>query len=469
MTTVPVMLCRASNDKRSKNPDRWFAAKSMEHAEELASLFGPTVSAFIGQDDKAHVPIGITAANKQAPLLMNGKYQVQLPDHDFVIATKHKLTPTVIGLREIKDTPIADRKAVGYSGPTFIQVKSLKHTRSNASVHIEALDEVLKTEEMCRMAAGSTKPIRILTRDGHDGPKFPSTRNTLFNIFKEHDLDFLFCVCNASGLSAYHFIERRMAPLNAALAGVVLPHDHFGSHLDASGNTNDVELEKKNFQKADEILCDIWSNIAIDNHTVKCCYRHPTDEQKEENIPDYDCVENHCSMSKYCLQITKCDDLSCCTKLRSNIRTVLKGRHLPGPRLMKRSAEGGLQLASTGEQPLKETKIYTSLMQTMALSHMKPEGYEDVDLPYDLFCPSVQQKLRKTGGSRYQCELVKCRQISTSLELAKKHLRITGHNKMTLKAVIEDEAASQEDGVAVADIPTFMKQPFKEIHFLDDD
>ena len=54
---------------------------------------------------------------------------------------------------------------------------------------------------------------------------------------------------------------------------------------------------------------------------------------------------------------------------------------------MKRSAEGGLHLASIGEQPLKETKIYTSLMQTMALSHMKPERYEDVDLPYDLFCP----------------------------------------------------------------------------------
>ena len=33
ITTVPVKLCRASNDKRSKNLDRWFAAKSMQHAE----------------------------------------------------------------------------------------------------------------------------------------------------------------------------------------------------------------------------------------------------------------------------------------------------------------------------------------------------------------------------------------------------------------------------------------------------
>ena len=30
VTTVPVKLSRASNDNRSKNPDRWFAAKSME-------------------------------------------------------------------------------------------------------------------------------------------------------------------------------------------------------------------------------------------------------------------------------------------------------------------------------------------------------------------------------------------------------------------------------------------------------
>ena len=179
VTTVPVKLCRASNDKRSKNPDRWFAAKTMEHAEELASLFGPALTSFIGQDDKAHVPIGITAANMQAPLLMSVKYKVQLPDHDFVIATKHKLTPTVIGLREIQDTPLADRKAVKYSGPTLIQVKSLKHTPSNASVQIEALDELLKTEEMCKLEDGSTKPILILTRDGHDGPRFPSTRNTL--------------------------------------------------------------------------------------------------------------------------------------------------------------------------------------------------------------------------------------------------------------------------------------------------
>ena len=78
--------------------------------------------------------------------------------------------------------------------------------------------------------------------------------------YTNFDLDFIFCVCNAAGLSAYHFIERRMAPLSATLAGVVLPLASFGTHLDDQGNTIDPELE---IEKAGEILCEIWGNTTI--------------------------------------------------------------------------------------------------------------------------------------------------------------------------------------------------------------
>ena len=75
--TVPVRLWTVSNDKCSKNPDRWFVAQSCLHyAEEHEVFFGPKLAYFVGQEDKAHVPIGITAANKQAPLLMDVKYKV---------------------------------------------------------------------------------------------------------------------------------------------------------------------------------------------------------------------------------------------------------------------------------------------------------------------------------------------------------------------------------------------------------
>ena len=140
---MAVKLCGATNYKRSNDTDGWFATKSIEHDEELASLFEPILTSCIQQYDKAHAPIGITAPNKQSPLLMISDI--------VVIGTKQKLTPTVIDLCEIQDAPLADSKAVKYSGPNLIQVKSPKHTPSTAAVQIEAIDEILKAEQICKL------------------------------------------------------------------------------------------------------------------------------------------------------------------------------------------------------------------------------------------------------------------------------------------------------------------------------
>ena len=69
-----------------------------------------------------------------------------------------------------------------------------------------------------------------------------------------HDIDFLIAVCNAVGLSAYHFIERRISPLSKELAGIVFPHDLFCTNLDTNGNTVDPEKEMENFKKTGETL-----------------------------------------------------------------------------------------------------------------------------------------------------------------------------------------------------------------------
>ena len=51
------------------------------------------------------------------------------------------------------------------------------------------------------------------------------------------------------------------------MAGVILPQETFGSHLDNSGNTIDIDLEEKNFMAAADIISDIWSKTVID---VQC-------------------------------------------------------------------------------------------------------------------------------------------------------------------------------------------------------
>lgn len=130
-------LCRAQNNNRKKNPDRWFAATTMKHVEDLAVLMGADNVAIVGKDDKSHIPLGIPAANKQSPILMTMEYPVTLPDHTFVVATKHKLIPSIYASREIK----AD--GLSYSGPTHASIRSLKHDKADAFSCMEDLKYII--------------------------------------------------------------------------------------------------------------------------------------------------------------------------------------------------------------------------------------------------------------------------------------------------------------------------------------
>ncbi len=63
-----------------------------------------------------------------------------------------------------------------------------------------------------------------------------------------------------------------MAPLSHNVAGLILPHKHFGNHLDVHGRTTNAELKKLNFSKAGEILTEVWSQIIIDGYPVVAKY-----------------------------------------------------------------------------------------------------------------------------------------------------------------------------------------------------
>jgi len=71
-----------------------------------------------------------------------------------------------------------------------------------------------------------------------------------------------------------------MTPLSHDLPSLILPYDHFESHLNTSGKTTDPELEKANFRKSRQILAEVWSQAIIDSFRVHAQYVDP------ENIPD---------------------------------------------------------------------------------------------------------------------------------------------------------------------------------------
>lgn len=104
-------------------------------------------------------------------------------------------------------------------------------------------------------------------------PRYRKVKNFAIEHFKKHNLDALFIATNAPGRSAYNWVKRRMDPLSKRQAGVILPHEHFGSHLDDKEMTTDADLEKRNFQHAGETLAEVWREMKIDNYVVSADYR----------------------------------------------------------------------------------------------------------------------------------------------------------------------------------------------------
>ena len=98
-------------------------------------------------------------------------------------------------------------------------------------------------------------------------PRYPKVIENTVDHFRKYNLDAFIVMTLASGMSAYNYVERRMAPLSKALAGILLPHDSFGSHLDSQNRTTDAELEKKSFRKAGKVLAEIWGELVMDGWT----------------------------------------------------------------------------------------------------------------------------------------------------------------------------------------------------------
>lgn len=104
-----------------------FVRSTIRHLEEVAEFLGPKEVTFYSQDDKVKVPIGLTAANKQVPLMMHIKYKVKLLDPDFVIVKQLRLVTSVIGNVHVK-AKVLSPDAVTNSEPKYLITYSKNKT-----------------------------------------------------------------------------------------------------------------------------------------------------------------------------------------------------------------------------------------------------------------------------------------------------------------------------------------------------
>ena len=435
--------------------------------KDLASIFGNDCVFYLSQDDKCKVPIGLPAARVQAPMLMHLDYRIRLPDHDWVVAPRHQLIPSVYAT-----CLLSEEGDIGYSGPTYIAIRSAKHDLSTADTHADDFDRLIKLKEFEKVAhdeTGDIKPIVIITVDGgpDENPRFPKTLVANIRKFRKYNLDALFLLTHAPGQSAYNIVESRMAPLSHDIAGLILPYDFYGSHLNDSSVTVNVDLEKLNFRKAGQILAERWNQSVIDGFPCVAEYVNPpatTDDQRrfddvkltmdeilreicaeeeaeeghefrisardqyyQENarprrekfsdqlkydIDEYWCA-THVLQTQYTLQIIRCDSIECCGPWRSNYIKVFPHRFLPPPVPFERTIYG-IRMA---DKDYQKGQFYGSLFQRIQYHGVVIQHTQNELLPFDYCCSSVKKELKKRT-----CQV--CNQYIPSAYRMKNHYKI---------------------------------------------
>ena len=465
--TVPVRLRRAQNDEHGKHEDGHFATATIRYIKDLASVFGNDCVFYLSQDDKCKVPLGLPAARVQAPMLMHLDYRIRLPDHDWIVAPRHQLIPSVYAACILNPDG-----QITHSGPTYIAVRSAKHDLSTAQSHAEDFHRLVQLDSFQSAAkdqTGQIKPIVIIAVDGgpDENPRFPKTLVASIQKFRTYNLDALFVVTHAPGQSAYNIVESRMAPLSHDIAGLILPHDFYGSHLNDSGVTTNVDLEKMNFRKAGQMLAERWNQSTIDGFPCFAEYINPPvtsvdqrisydvkfvisqmlneichDEEDEEgreahisarnqyheenarparekfgednkyDIDEYWCA-THVLQTQYTLQIIRCDSVQCCGQWRSNYLKIFPHRFLPAPVPFERTPYG----IRMTDRDCQKGQFYGSLFQRIQFHGVVIQHTQNEILPFDFCCSSVKKELKKRT-----CQV--CHQYIPSAYRMKNHYKI---------------------------------------------
>lgn len=228
-----------------------------------------------------------------------------------------------------------------------------------------------------------------------ENSRYQKVIETAIHHFRKQNFDAVFVATNAPDRSSFKCVEGRIAPLSRELAGLILEHDHYGSHLNSSGKTVDADLEKVNFKNAGSTLSEVWNSVVIDGHPVVAEYMGPIHSELDEshlNVADQNWFAEHVRSSQYFLQIVKCNDVMCCAAPRSSYFSIVSSRFLPGPVPLCQTELRGLRAAERSDF---EKHCFPSLFLSLNLNReLLPRSTRVFKfLPYDMYNPLVQSQL----------------------------------------------------------------------------
>ncbi|CAB4437126.1 unnamed protein product [Rhizophagus irregularis] len=437
-----VAVAGVSRTETRDHPDGHYCLASVKYARQFATVFADN-SVVISQDDKAKIGLGVPAVGRTFHTLQSVHEPVSVADHDFPLGNGQKLVPSVylmIKPNELNDELRTGQLAIHVRRQWSLGTSSLTHMQDLESLVLDPqYNDVLKTN-------GEIRSVWVLLVDGgpDENPRHLKNIKTYCQLFRKFDLDYLTVRTHAPGQSKYNPVERGMETLSGKLAGITLPIDHFGSHLNTQGKVIDPELALQNFWYAGESLCDIWSRDlifgkSVDARTKPAKKKQDKGDDSPECFVPWSWIENHCNLCQYSLDIKRCANTSCC-----------------GPSCAKEAMD--FLLLNNGFLP-PVTKgrdgHFTSAIHLL-------EYYDHLKIPgYDSHCPSFDQ----TTYSRLCCSV--CGKYFPTLTFMTNHKR-TMHPASRGRP----KGKSKEQNSRVLDdfslLPSQQKQPLFDETYLRD-
>ncbi|GET58415.1 hypothetical protein GLOIN_2v1766467 [Rhizophagus irregularis DAOM 181602=DAOM 197198] len=236
-----VSVAGVSHTETRDHSDGHYCLASTKYARQFATAFADN-SVVISQDDKVKIGLGVPAVGNAQKLVLS-VYLITKPN-------------------ESNDELQTEQLAIFVRHQWSLGTSSLTHMQDLESLVLDPqYDDVLKT-------GGEIRPIWVLLVDERPDENPRHLKNIK-----------IYC----------QLFQKGMATLSGKLADIILPIDHFGSHLNTQVNARYVEE-----------LSNPFENLEFEGDDSPECF-----------VP-WSWIENHCNLCQYSLDIKHCTNTSCC-------------------------------------------------------------------------------------------------------------------------------------------------------------
>ncbi|CAG8765870.1 7007_t:CDS:2 [Cetraspora pellucida] len=149
-------------NEKAEHQNNHYCLASVKVVRQFASLF-LIFSVIMSQDDKAKVPLGISAVSRTFQAIQSINEPVIVPDHDFPVVLQQKLVPSVYLIIDSSDTNNMLR-----SGQLSIYIRPQYEIETSSITHMNDLYSLMNNGHFDNMLKVDNKirPIWVLLVDG---------------------------------------------------------------------------------------------------------------------------------------------------------------------------------------------------------------------------------------------------------------------------------------------------------------